>query len=98
MTAPPQAPAQIVPQTNAAPATFPQLEGRLLVVYDGECGFCNRSIRWFLRRDRGDRLRFVPSNSPAIAELLSRHGVQVSPNIGPDTILVLRNVDSPTEE
>ena len=32
---------------------FPQLEGRLLIVYDGECGFCNHSIRWFLARGMG---------------------------------------------
>ena len=32
---------------------------RLLVIFDGLCGFCNLSVRWFLRRDRQDRLRFV---------------------------------------
>ena len=94
-------PTQTATNSNLTRA-FPELEGRLLVVYDGECGFCNRSIRWFLRRDRKDRLRFVPSNSPAVAELLSRHGIQTnsdtSPDSAPDTILVLRNVDTPIEE
>jgi predicted DCC family thiol-disulfide oxidoreductase YuxK len=54
--------------------SFEELGGRLLVIFDGQCGFCNRSVRWFLRRDRRDRLRFVASDSPKVAELLARHG------------------------
>jgi predicted DCC family thiol-disulfide oxidoreductase YuxK len=84
-------------------AEFPQLEGRLLVIYDGECGFCNHSIRWLLRRDRKDRLRFAPSTAPAVQELLAAHGMPpVSPNpstgSGLDTILVLRNTGTSIEE
>lgn len=84
-------------------AEFPQLEGRLLVIYDGECGFCNHSIRWLLRRDRKDKLRFAPSTAPAVQELLASHGVPpVSQNSstgnGPDTILVLRNTGTAIEE
>ena len=75
------------------------LKNRLLVVYDGECGFCNRSIRWLLRRDRKDRLRFAASSDPAIAELLASHGVSASiASAGPDTILVFRNTGMPIEE
>jgi predicted DCC family thiol-disulfide oxidoreductase YuxK len=82
---------------------YPQLENRLLVLYDGECGFCNRSIRFLLRQDRKDRLRFAPSTSPAVQELLAAHGVpsgfqNFGPGNGPDTILVLRNTGKPIEE
>jgi predicted DCC family thiol-disulfide oxidoreductase YuxK len=48
-----------------------QLEGRLLVLFDGHCGLCNRAVRWFLRRDRHDRLRFAPASSPFVASLLA---------------------------
>ncbi len=47
--------------------------GRLLVIYDGHCGLCNCAVRWFLRRDSYDRLRFVAANSPKGAALLARH-------------------------
>ena len=83
---------------------FPELLNRLLVVYDGECGFCNRSIRWFLRRDAHDRLRFAPSSAPAVQQLQASHGVPAlgqNPgpgNSGPGTILVFRNVGTPVEE
>src|SRR5271166_2132622 len=71
---------------------------RLLVIFDGLCGFCNLSVRWFLRRDRRDRLRFVASDSPLIAGLLARHGFD--PNIATGnagTILVAQTLDCPEE-
>jgi predicted DCC family thiol-disulfide oxidoreductase YuxK len=72
-----------------------ELDGRLLVVYDGHCGLCNRSVRWLLKRDREDRLRFAASESPQLAELLAELGVSAS---GPETILVVRNAGSPGEQ
>jgi predicted DCC family thiol-disulfide oxidoreductase YuxK len=76
-----------------------ELTGRLLIVFDGQCGLCNRSVRWMLRRDRKDRLRFAPSTDPQIASLLASHGVQpAGSEIGPDTVLVFRKVGTPVEE
>jgi len=83
---------------------FDHLGERLLVIYDGVCGFCNLSVRWFLRRDRHDRLRFVPSDSPKVAELLTRHGISQSDQglassaLAPSTILVVRHPQAPDEE
>jgi predicted DCC family thiol-disulfide oxidoreductase YuxK len=77
---------------------------RLLVVFDGHCGFCNRSVRWFLRRDSRDRLRFVPAESPKIAKLLARHQISEtenglgSPTLAPSTILVVSNPGTPVEQ
>ena len=86
---------------------MPQLQGRLLVVYDGECGFCNQSIRWLLRRDGKDRLRFAPSTAPAVIELLARHGFEPfgqgafgesGRDLGRETMMVFRNIGTPIEE
>jgi predicted DCC family thiol-disulfide oxidoreductase YuxK len=52
---------------------LPDIGDRLLVIFDGRCGLCNRSVRWLLVRDRRDQLRFVPSESPKVAALLTRH-------------------------
>jgi predicted DCC family thiol-disulfide oxidoreductase YuxK len=84
-----------------ATSSFPELDGRLLVVFDGECGFCNKSIRWLLRRDRKDRLRFAPSSSPVVESLLAGHGFRrglLNSEINPDTILVFRKIGTPVEE
>jgi predicted DCC family thiol-disulfide oxidoreductase YuxK len=52
-----------------------QTGGRPLMLYDGLCGFCNTSVRWVARRDRADRFRFAPQQSPLAAATLSRHGI-----------------------
>jgi predicted DCC family thiol-disulfide oxidoreductase YuxK len=76
-----------------------EIGDRLLVVFDGNCGFCNRSVRWFLHRDRKDRLRFVASESPRVSALLARHGLGASgAESGPDTIVVVRDPDGPEEQ
>ncbi|HUX46159.1 MAG TPA: DCC1-like thiol-disulfide oxidoreductase family protein [Terracidiphilus sp.] len=78
-----------------------QLEGRLLVLFDGHCGLCNRAVRWFLRRDRHDRLRFAPSSSPLVQPLIAPLLAQLIPSadaLAPSTILVLRNPGQPTSQ
>jgi predicted DCC family thiol-disulfide oxidoreductase YuxK len=75
-----------------------EIGDRLLFIFDGRCGLCNRSVRWFLTRDRLDRLRFVPSESPKVAGVLARHGLDAAAAIGNSgSILVLRDADKPTE-
>lgn len=76
-----------------------QIGQRLLVIFDGRCGFCNGSVRWFLRRDRRDRLRFVASESPVAVELLARHGADaLETSTGPGSILVACQAGSHHEE
>jgi len=71
---------------------------RLLVIFDGHCGFCNRTVRWFLRRDRMDRLRFVPSESPLVSSLLARHGMSAHcSEQGPETVVVVRDAGGAKE-
>ncbi|MDE3188044.1 MAG: DUF393 domain-containing protein [Acidobacteriota bacterium] len=74
------------------------LGGRLLVIFDGHCGLCNRSVQWLLRRDRRDRLRFAPSESPQAAALLTRLGFNAHPASGPGTILVVLHPGEPQEQ
>ena len=69
---------------------------RLLVLFDGRCGLCNRSVRWLLRRDRYDRLRFTPSDSPLGAEAMARHSLD--PALAPNSILVVEHAGAPGEQ
>jgi predicted DCC family thiol-disulfide oxidoreductase YuxK len=74
------------------------LAGRLLVVFDGQCGLCNRSVRWLLPRDRSDRMRFAPSTAPQVAELLARHGISsADPALAPASVLVFSHAGEPGE-
>ena len=77
---------------------FEQLGGRLLVIFDGHCGLCDRAVRWLVARDRGDRLRFAASASPLVAALLERNGFSATPEASaPGTILVVTAPGEPAE-
>jgi predicted DCC family thiol-disulfide oxidoreductase YuxK len=76
-----------------------QLGGRLLIIFDGQCGLCNRSVRWLLRHDQFDRMRFVPSDSPLVQPLLARHSLDAATTVGNSgTMLVAQAVDTPAEQ
>src|SRR6478672_10398533 len=48
---------------------------KLLVFYDGLCGFCDHTVQFILERDRGrDRFRFAPLQSELAERLLPKHG------------------------
>lgn len=71
--------------------------GRVLVVFDGHCGLCNGAVRWLLRRDRRDRLRFVALESAKVADLLARYSLRdLDSKTG--TIVVVRDAGCATEE
>ncbi|HEX6751172.1 MAG TPA: thiol-disulfide oxidoreductase DCC family protein [Longimicrobium sp.] len=52
----------------------PEVDGPL-VLYDGTCGLCNRSVQLILRHDRRGRFRFAALQSDAGRALLERHGL-----------------------
>ncbi|HEY5951346.1 MAG TPA: DCC1-like thiol-disulfide oxidoreductase family protein [Kofleriaceae bacterium] len=43
-----------------------------VVLYDGECGLCHRSVRFLMKRDRG-RLWYAPLQGETAAALRARH-------------------------
>ena len=44
-----------------------------LVLYDGTCGLCARSVRWILRHERDHELKFAPLQGETTAALRTRH-------------------------
>ena len=46
-----------------------------VVLFDGVCEFCIGSLRWLIRMDRRERLRFGTLQSEAGTELLERCGL-----------------------
>ena len=45
----------------------------LVLLYDGVCGFCNRTVQVILARDRVGSMRFAPLQSEFAKEILARH-------------------------
>jgi predicted DCC family thiol-disulfide oxidoreductase YuxK len=52
-----------------------QPESRPVVLFDGECGLCNRVVRLLLRLDRRGRLRFAPLQGAAGQAYLRTHAL-----------------------
>lgn len=44
-----------------------------ILLYDGVCGFCNRSVQTILAGDKKGTLRFAPLQSKLGEEVLTRH-------------------------
>lgn len=45
-----------------------------IILFDGTCAFCERSVRFIARNDPSGYFRFGASQSPAGVELLAAHG------------------------
>jgi len=46
-----------------------------VILFDGTCAFCERSVRFIARRDPGRHFRFGASQNPEGAALLAKHGL-----------------------
>ena len=44
-----------------------------VLLYDGACGFCSRTVQFVLRHDGQRTLRFAPLQSPYAARVIARH-------------------------
>jgi predicted DCC family thiol-disulfide oxidoreductase YuxK len=59
-----------------------------IVIYDGECGFCSRSVQFMLRWDGAHQLRYAARQSP-VAIALYQQVSGGSPR--PDSIVVIHH-------
>lgn len=50
-----------------------------LVLYDGQCGFCDASVQWLLDHDPAGALRYAPLDGPTARAIRQRH-----PRMPPD--------------
>ena len=65
-----------------------------IVLYDGLCGLCNRSVQFLLRHDKAGRFRFASLQSDFAEKVLGRHGLDPKDL---DTVHVVENYDQPGE-
>jgi predicted DCC family thiol-disulfide oxidoreductase YuxK len=65
---------------------------RPVLLYDGQCGLCNRVVRWLLRTDRAGRLSYAPLQGAPAQEYLRRHGL---PAADFDSLVFVPDWDQP---
>ena len=46
-----------------------------IVIYDGDCALCHKSVNFLLRHDSEGQFRFASNGSPAGRRLLEVHGI-----------------------
>jgi predicted DCC family thiol-disulfide oxidoreductase YuxK len=64
-------------------------ESYAIVVFDGECAFCDRSVKWIIDHDRAMRFRFAARQSPVGQGLLAEHGL---PPEGVESLILIDGV------
>ena len=64
-----------------------------LVLYDGECGFCNHTVQWLLARDRNEVLYFAPLQGDIAGQLMPQ--LELPADL--DSIIYVRNTSEQLE-
>ncbi len=67
---------------------------RGLVLYDGGCGLCNRSVRFLLRIDHDRLLRFAPLQGETAQAVFDRY-TDLDPSL--NSVIYLRDFDETKE-
>jgi predicted DCC family thiol-disulfide oxidoreductase YuxK len=66
-----------------------------VVLYDGYCGLCDRSVRWLVEADRRSVLRYAPLQGETAAPVLERHGIPTGGDF--DSFILVENLGRPDE-
>jgi predicted DCC family thiol-disulfide oxidoreductase YuxK len=59
--------AAVIPVPTPAPLP------RSIVLYDGTCGLCHKSVKWILGHERDHELHFAPLQGPTAEGLRQKH-------------------------
>jgi predicted DCC family thiol-disulfide oxidoreductase YuxK len=70
---------------------------RPLLLYDGLCGMCNKSVQWVIRHDSHDQFRFAAQQSGLAAEILDRHGVDRDGLLAGNSVYLVLDTGTPQE-
>ncbi|TAK60193.1 MAG: thiol-disulfide oxidoreductase DCC family protein [Bacteroidetes bacterium] len=65
-----------------------------LIIFDGECNFCNRSVQFIIKRDREEKFKFASSQSPAGKQILTQFNLQPETI---DTVVLIQDGKSYTK-
>lgn len=62
------------------------MQNNKIVLFDGDCNFCNRSVQFIYERDKKGLFRFASLQSQKGIELLKHYGLE---NIGLSTLVLI---------
>jgi len=59
-----------------------------IIIFDGVCNFCNKSVNFIIKRDTNFHFLFTPNQSTQAEELLKKYGLS---DISLSTIILIKN-------
>lgn len=62
------------------------VQNHIIVMYDGECGFCDHWVQWILRHNPSQKMRFIALQSEIGRKMLKRYNL----NFDLKSIVVIR--------
>ena len=79
----------------STPASIAAAEGPV-ILFDGQCGLCDRYVQFVLRYDQRRRFRFAPLQGVFATRALARHGMlRIGPSL--DSVVLVEEAGLPTE-
>jgi predicted DCC family thiol-disulfide oxidoreductase YuxK len=66
------------------------LKKQPILLFDGECGFCNKSIQFFLKREKNKNMHFVPLESEIGKQLKTYF--EIKPNV--DSVILIKDYNA----
>ena len=68
------------------------------LLYDGLCALCNEVVRFLIKYDKKDQLRFAPQQSELAEAILNRHGIDKEAALRENSIYLVLNPNTPEEK
>ncbi len=79
---------KLYPPNNACAEnmTDPLMPHRPVILFDGDCNFCNAAVRWTVKRDKRKTLRFARLQSPAARRIVAFADPEIDFEALPDSM------------
>lgn len=61
---------------------------KYLIIYDGDCGFCNKTVMFIAKNDKNNNFKFISSFSEFGLNLLLKHNIK---GLEKTTIILIEN-------
>ena len=68
------------------------------LLYDGLCALCNDVVRFLIKHDKKDQLRFAPQQSELAEAILNRHGIDKEAALRENSVYLILNPNTPEEK
>lgn len=57
---------------------FEDISNKTILFFDGDCGLCNRSVKFILRKEKDKKLLFSPLQSVFAKSMLKKHQAEIN--------------------